>query len=77
MTPNSIAVCATGAAFANPTLSKDDSKPHVTAIKIPLVIFLDLFEVSINLSLSIPAFAVIATPINEITKPAIIYGNDG
>ena len=41
ITPYSWAFSAIGAALANPTFKRDDSKPQITAIKIPLTI---LFE---------------------------------
>jgi hypothetical protein len=71
ITPKFSAVFAIGAALENPTFKRAESTPQTTAIKIPLVIF-DLFLDSVefcNLSLSIPAFAVKATPIKEIKRP--------
>ena len=72
ITPYSCALSAIGAALANPTFKSDDNNQQVTAIKIPFTILLDLLSLLKSLSLSIPAFAVIATPINEINKPPII-----
>ena len=74
ITPNSSAVFAIGVAFEKPTFKRADKTPQTIAIVIPLVIF-ELLELVkfCNLSLSIHAFAVRATPTRDINKPPITY----
>ena len=62
---------ATGVALANPTLSKADSTPQLTAMNIPLDMLEGSLVSPVNLSLSIPAFAVRATPTNMMITARI------
>ena len=59
-----------------PTANSEDRIPQTTAMAIPFNIFpLDSEELPWSLSLSIPAFAVMTTPMIVITNPPITKGN--